>query len=482
MDKNMGDTTNPTQTVTGSDVTSATTTSELTSAGEVDLSSTNEAVTVEVDSVNKVETLEQHIALAAANLSASAANAGVATIEITQPTFALPSHLTANAAATLLANSKILEVQSALTGSEQEVQTVKVTVIGVDPNSQSILVAAAPQNFLTGDGTTLSIQAPTSDAIAIAVSESMIDSGEFRQMQDVAYVANGRLSPSSYNLSGVSYATLTPLQQLPPISTVSDKFSGQTTTSSGNVTLLQQPSYSVQDIKPFNGVDIKPFNTNSSIAVDIKPTIYTTNGGFANIQTVNLQGAFPNQSIAANTVNAYMSNQNYNQQNVNTYSYNQNDIDIKTEVKPPKSNSASTSTAYKDITNNEIYTMVSSSQTVDSHQSNQSQSQESHEEINTKELAQRISAELKRYSIPQAVFAQRVLCRSQGTLSDLLRNPKPWSKLKSGRETFRRMWKWLQEPEFQRMSQLRLAGKLTFSFLVIEYILSITFNYLVIFQ
>ena len=81
------------------------------------------------------------------------------------------------------------------------------------------------------------------------------------------------------------------------------------------------------------------------------------------------------------------------------------------------------------------------------------------EEINTKDLAQRISAELKRYSIPQAIFAQRVLCRSQGTLSDLLRNPKPWSKLKSGRETFRRMQKWLEEPEFQRMSALRLAGK-----------------------
>nr|CDS30679.1 Onecut [Hymenolepis microstoma] len=81
------------------------------------------------------------------------------------------------------------------------------------------------------------------------------------------------------------------------------------------------------------------------------------------------------------------------------------------------------------------------------------------DELNTRELAQRVSAELKRYSIPQAVFAQRVLCRSQGTLSDLLRNPKPWSKLKSGRETFRRMWKWLQEPEYQRMSALRLAGK-----------------------
>ena len=84
------------------------------------------------------------------------------------------------------------------------------------------------------------------------------------------------------------------------------------------------------------------------------------------------------------------------------------------------------------------------------------------EEINTKDLAQRISAELKRYSIPQAIFAQRVLCRSQGTLSDLLRNPKPWSKLKSGRETFRRMHKWLEEPEFQRMSTLRLAGEWRF--------------------
>lgn len=80
-------------------------------------------------------------------------------------------------------------------------------------------------------------------------------------------------------------------------------------------------------------------------------------------------------------------------------------------------------------------------------------------------MAQRISAELKRYSIPQAIFAQRVLCRSQGTLSDLLRNPKPWSKLKSGRETFRRMFKWLQEPEFQRMSALRMAGKYILMFL-----------------
>jgi len=77
------------------------------------------------------------------------------------------------------------------------------------------------------------------------------------------------------------------------------------------------------------------------------------------------------------------------------------------------------------------------------------------EEISTRDVALRVSSELKRYSIPQAVFAQRILGRSQGTLSDLLRNPKPWSKLKSGRETFRRMWKWLQEPEYQRMAALR---------------------------
>ncbi|XP_037128920.1 one cut domain, family member, like [Syngnathus acus] len=80
------------------------------------------------------------------------------------------------------------------------------------------------------------------------------------------------------------------------------------------------------------------------------------------------------------------------------------------------------------------------------------------EEINTRDVAQRIITELKRYSIPQAIFAERVLCRSQGTLSDLLRNPKPWAKLKSGRETFKRMSRWLQEPEFQRMASLRLEA------------------------
>jgi hypothetical protein len=47
-------------------------------------------------------------------------------------------------------------------------------------------------------------------------------------------------------------------------------------------------------------------------------------------------------------------------------------------------------------------------------------------------------------------------CRSQGTLSDLLRNPKPWNKLKSGRETFRRMYNWVQQTLPQRLAILDL--------------------------
>ncbi|KAL1443380.1 hypothetical protein MTO96_007468 [Rhipicephalus appendiculatus] len=54
------------------------------------------------------------------------------------------------------------------------------------------------------------------------------------------------------------------------------------------------------------------------------------------------------------------------------------------------------------------------------------------EEINTKELAQRISAELKRYSIPQAIFAQRVLCRSQGDSVGLAAQPETLEQAEVG--------------------------------------------------
>jgi len=80
------------------------------------------------------------------------------------------------------------------------------------------------------------------------------------------------------------------------------------------------------------------------------------------------------------------------------------------------------------------------------------------EEIDTFDVAERVSAELRRFNISQALFAQAVLSRSQGTLSELLRNPKPWSKMKTGRETYVRMLQWLREPESQRLAVLRRTG------------------------
>ncbi|MCP9261850.1 Homeobox protein onecut [Dirofilaria immitis] len=77
--------------------------------------------------------------------------------------------------------------------------------------------------------------------------------------------------------------------------------------------------------------------------------------------------------------------------------------------------------------------------------------------IDTTDLCKRIAWELKQHSIPQAIFAERILCRSQGTLSDLLRNPKPWNKLKSGRETFRRMFNWVQQPLELRLGILDMG-------------------------
>ncbi|KAI6184302.1 One cut domain family member [Aphelenchoides bicaudatus] len=74
--------------------------------------------------------------------------------------------------------------------------------------------------------------------------------------------------------------------------------------------------------------------------------------------------------------------------------------------------------------------------------------------IDTRDLCERIAVELKQHAIPQSIFAEKILCRSQGTLSDLLRNPRPWNELKSGRETFRRMFNWLQQPLHVRLSIL----------------------------
>ena len=80
------------------------------------------------------------------------------------------------------------------------------------------------------------------------------------------------------------------------------------------------------------------------------------------------------------------------------------------------------------------------------------------DELDTVDITRRVSEELRRCNISQALFAQAVLGRSQGTLSDLLRKPKPWAQLKSGRETFAKMQQWLMEPEKQRLAYLNITG------------------------
>uniref|UniRef100_A0A0L8GFV1 CUT domain-containing protein n=1 Tax=Octopus bimaculoides TaxID=37653 RepID=A0A0L8GFV1_OCTBM len=295
----------------------------------------------------------------------------------------------------------------------------------------------------------------------------MIDSSEFRsQMGEAAtyQTLNGRMSPG-YSPNN-SYATLTPLQPLPPISTVSDKFSAHhvppTSNVSGSFTLMQ----------------------NNGLGMDMN----------YRYDKLTSMGMSMGTALGGSPMSSMMASNGY-QQGLSSYGYGHGQNGLHSPKPEPKMVSPTNYEAYRSSLGapppsssrlpspsgmmptpssmNGLQTSVATSSPHSHHsmspqrerpstsssssESQQSSSNKEVEEINTKELAQKISSELKRYSIPQAVFAQRVLCRSQGTLSDLLRNPKPWSKLKSGRETFRRMWKWLQEPEFQRMSALRLA-------------------------
>lgn len=82
------------------------------------------------------------------------------------------------------------------------------------------------------------------------------------------------------------------------------------------------------------------------------------------------------------------------------------------------------------------------------------------EDLDTKQIAETLANELKKYSIPQAVFARKVLNRSQGTLSDILKKPKPWNELRGGREIYRKMKEWLDLPEVKRIPQLRAEAAL----------------------
>ncbi|UMM20219.1 hypothetical protein L5515_015558 [Caenorhabditis briggsae] len=71
--------------------------------------------------------------------------------------------------------------------------------------------------------------------------------------------------------------------------------------------------------------------------------------------------------------------------------------------------------------------------------------------LDTKVLCNSILQELETKKIPQTIFAKRVINRCQGTLSELIRKPKPWDSLKSGHGIYVRLYNWYQLPEEQRM-------------------------------
>uniref|UniRef100_A0A914XMB7 CUT domain-containing protein n=1 Tax=Plectus sambesii TaxID=2011161 RepID=A0A914XMB7_9BILA len=389
--------------------------------------------------------------------------------------------------------------------------------------------------------------------VAPVSMSGIVDSAEFRcQVPEPTYhTLNGRMSPSSGAIvcqplstpgyASSSYTTLTPLQPLPPISTVTpcEKFVSQVTArqsnspgpigdsggrsnggSNGGFAPFFQSNNSLNF--PLSGIQAA-YNVNIKYEYDMKPNeamhmhhVETTGNGMSMASSSPLSTAAPltptQYGSSLPPVSCAMQQQQQQQQQLishnappqhamfhghgaaqapytSNYSSQAQVIELRAPKQEPKLFSSGNgfdaygatvdsvlmSTTGNGGSINDVNGMGSpaSSQTPTHHQqtsgggSSRKKSANNHqadtggdlEELNTKDLAQRISAELKRYSIPQAIFAQRVLCRSQGTLSDLLRNPKPWSKLKSGRETFRRMFKWLQEPEFQRIWGRALEGR-----------------------
>ncbi|KAE9418906.1 hypothetical protein Angca_008219, partial [Angiostrongylus cantonensis] len=238
-----------------------------------------------------------------------------------------------------------------------------------------------------------------------------------------------------------NYATLTTLQPLPPISTVTSN-SGKFSRTSSPTRERPNSYFFPPSSQPYN------YNVNIKYEYDLK------NEDDSN----ESPPGHPPCSTPSEYVQSHVSQAN--ETNFSSASFVPAYSGL--EIRSPKSEKECFFNGYTngkcDMDDESVCLPKNCSPTTNGQESLDGDEEDDGEELNTKDLAQRISAELKRYSIPQAIFAQKILCRSQGTLSDLLRNPKPWSKLKSGRETFRRMAKWLQEPEFKRMSDLRMAA------------------------
>jgi hypothetical protein len=334
------------------------------------------------------------------------------------------------------------------------------TPAGTSTDLTSIVAAAAGQGGVKPMLFTL--PSPSGLCTPTVFLVNMLDYGKFQS--PLMQVGGISASPTVYQLpvassagssnTGSSYATLAPLQPLPPISAVSDKLNQTSalpfgsnfafipngaagsainlqslnaagTGAAGNVPgtplLLSPSAYSQIQMGgyPYALYDPSLLFKQSSIKAEDKATtdgISNSVAGLVQVQVANSQ--FESGSVSALLANSPSSSSK--------------DIKNIADSTTPTSSSGSNQPPAVDLPPGV--------------------------EINTRELAQRINSELKQYGIPQSVFAQKVLGRSQGTLSDLLRNPKPWSKLKAGRETFARMWKWLQEPDADRVTTLKLLS------------------------
>ncbi|KAM8816651.1 homeobox protein cut-like 2 isoform 2-T2 [Rhynchonycteris naso] len=75
-------------------------------------------------------------------------------------------------------------------------------------------------------------------------------------------------------------------------------------------------------------------------------------------------------------------------------------------------------------------------------------------EVDTLELTRQVKEKLAKNGICQRIFGEKVLGLSQGSVSDMLSRPKPWSKLtQKGREPFIRMQLWLSDQLGQAIGQ-----------------------------
>ncbi|OCT98433.1 hypothetical protein XELAEV_18010665mg [Xenopus laevis] len=75
-------------------------------------------------------------------------------------------------------------------------------------------------------------------------------------------------------------------------------------------------------------------------------------------------------------------------------------------------------------------------------------------EVDTLDLTRQVKEKLAKNGICQRIFGEKVLGLSQGSVSDMLSRPKPWSKLtQKGREPFIRMQLWLTDQLDQEITQ-----------------------------